>query len=151
MFIIARIVGREHDGSYASGRFCSDHCRRVYSGKKVQHHICHFKVERAPYGTWKCPHCEFIGETRALLNIHKKENHPEMSGRSHPCWNKGLNKENSEIIRKAAEKYKQGVKEGRIIPKVHRWTEDEKIRMSKIRSEYLMNHDGSRIQRHSLL
>ena len=26
--------GNEHDGSYGSGRFCSDHCRRVYSGKK---------------------------------------------------------------------------------------------------------------------
>ena len=26
---------REHDGSYGSGRFCSDHCRRVYSGKRV--------------------------------------------------------------------------------------------------------------------
>ena len=27
--------GNEHDGSYGSGRFCSDHCRRVYSGKKA--------------------------------------------------------------------------------------------------------------------
>lgn len=27
--------GKEHDGSYGSGRFCSDHCRRVYSGKRV--------------------------------------------------------------------------------------------------------------------
>jgi len=23
---------KEHDGSYGSGRFCSDHCRRVYIG-----------------------------------------------------------------------------------------------------------------------
>jgi len=27
--------GKEHDGSYGSGRFCSSHCRRVYSGKRV--------------------------------------------------------------------------------------------------------------------
>ena len=26
--------GNEHDGSYGSGRFCSDYCRRSYSGKK---------------------------------------------------------------------------------------------------------------------
>ena len=27
--------GKKHNGSYGSRRFCSDHCRRVYSGKRV--------------------------------------------------------------------------------------------------------------------
>ena len=31
---ICENCGNEHDGSYGSGRFCSDHCRRSFNGKK---------------------------------------------------------------------------------------------------------------------
>ena len=104
-----RIVGREHDGSYGTGRFCSDHCRRSYCGKLVKHHVCNLnknnrgKPKRAPFGTWKCCHCEFIGETKAKLISHKKEKHPEFTGKDNKgwrAWNKGLTAENNEILKR---------------------------------------------------
>ena len=72
---------KEHDGSYGSGRFCSDHCRRVYSGKHVNvngKHKCNFKNNvnsrrpKAEYGRWKCKCCAFIGNTRRELEDHVK-------------------------------------------------------------------------------
>ena len=67
----------EHDGSYGSGRFCSEHCRRVYIGK----HSFDTKITngtyrtpfsytgtnprpRAKHGTWKCVECDLIFDTR---------------------------------------------------------------------------------------
>lgn len=89
--------GKEHDGSYGSGRFCSDHCRRVYSGKRVNvngKHKCNFQNKlKAPYGTWKCKFCNKIFETKNLLQNHIWECHKQKSvfhGKGIPAWNKGL-------------------------------------------------------------
>lgn len=86
---------KEHDGSYGSGRFCSDHCRRVANGiksnltiKKNKTKRCNFK-KRKPYGTWKCRCCNLIFDTRKQLQQHNHENHPVAKGSS---WNKGLTK-----------------------------------------------------------
>jgi hypothetical protein len=74
--------GNEHDGSYGSGRFCCEKCRRhttaILSAKtaiKNGNKKCpkNFKVKVAPYGTWKCSNCEFIANTKAELIKHKKE------------------------------------------------------------------------------
>ena len=37
---ICENCGKEHDGLYGSGRFCSDHCRRSHNGKKRLHINC---------------------------------------------------------------------------------------------------------------
>ena len=89
---------KEHNGSYGSGRFCSDHCRRVYSGKRVNvngKQKCNFNMSnhRAPYGTWKCKFCNQILLTKRSLHDHILKNHRSKSvfhGKGIPAWNKGL-------------------------------------------------------------
>ena len=65
---------KEHDGSYGSGRFCCEKCRRHYASLKSaqtaikngnKHCPENFKVSRAEYGRWKCERCNLIFETRA--------------------------------------------------------------------------------------
>lgn len=98
---ICENCGNEHDGSYGSGRFCSDHCRRVYSGKRVNingKQKCNFRGKRkAPYGTWKCEQCNIVFETRKKLHEHNHQVHPVQDGSS---WNKGLTKESDARIAK---------------------------------------------------
>ena len=102
--------GKEHDGSYGSGRFCSDHCRRVYSGKRVNingNQKCNFVASkenngRKPYGTWKCERCNLIFKTRAQLFDHNHEVHPVPKGQ---IWNKGLTSETDNRIKKIVDSY----------------------------------------------
>ncbi len=80
--------GKEHDGSYASGRFCCKECSKHYialtkinaKNPNVKAHLDKLRTEgkiqsRAPYGTWKCKICNFIADTRAKLNEHIKKEH----------------------------------------------------------------------------
>ena len=105
---ICENCGKEHDGSYGSGRFCSAHCRRSWIGKKSYEtriangtYISGFtnannsKTIKAPYGTWKCKRCNMIFETRRKLEDHNHEFHPIPKGSS---WNKGLTKESDARI-----------------------------------------------------
>lgn len=77
--------GKEHDGSYGSGRFCCETCARSfsYNGKstdKVKQHLnkIHLK-KRSPYGTWKCEKCNLIFETRKDLQDHNRDIHNNRS------------------------------------------------------------------------
>jgi len=45
---ICENCGKEHDGSYGSGRFCSDLCRRKWSGK-CNSRIIQEKIKRGDY------------------------------------------------------------------------------------------------------
>lgn len=65
----------------------------------------------APFGTWKCPHCSFIGRTRRILSKHKHEEHPNFCKIG---WAKGLTKETSESLRKVSTTFKQHLKDGTI-------------------------------------
>lgn len=53
--------GKEHDGSYGSGRFCCKSCYKSFSGYKSGEsrrlHKFKRKMSRSPYGTWKCKIC----------------------------------------------------------------------------------------------
>lgn len=120
---------KEHDGSYGSGRFCSVHCRRVYAGLKSNQTMkkngtkkCNFRSQknnngRAPYGTWKCKHCDEIFETKRLLyeHYHSKHNDKFSFGRSHQAWNKGLTKETDLRLFRASKKVIDGYQTGRLI------------------------------------
>ena len=98
---ICENCGKEHDGSYGRGRFCSKHCKYVYIGKQTKHHVCNWPKNRttAPYGTWKCKYCGEIFKTRKLLLEHNKLTHVRKDGQ---IWNKGLTKETDERVRKSA-------------------------------------------------
>lgn len=69
---ICENCGKEHNGSYGSGRFCSDHCRRSFNAKKVKkvkNHICNLPKPKSK-GNWECK-CGQTFLTRRLLNAHK--------------------------------------------------------------------------------
>jgi hypothetical protein len=51
--------GKEHDGSYGSGRYCSKSCNIKWHLNNVH------KSNRAEYGRWICPECNKIFNTRA--------------------------------------------------------------------------------------
>ena len=83
---------KEHDGSYASGRFCCEKCRRHYTSlyaaktkRKNGTLKCNFNASkenngRSPYGTWKCKYCGLIFKTRNELQQHIWNNHREKYG-----------------------------------------------------------------------
>ncbi len=60
-----------------------------------------------------------------------------------PAWNKGLNKNTDERIKKYSNALKEKFENGEIELSPHKWTPEEKERMSQIRSEWLMSHEGS--------
>lgn len=92
--MICEMCGNEHDGSYGSGRFCSNHCRHRYIGKQPKKHVRNFKGKKAPYGTWKCNVCNLIFSTRRELSCHNHKMHPIPKGSS---WNKGLTKDDPRV------------------------------------------------------
>lgn len=94
-------------------------------------------------GRWKCNYCDFIAETRSELGKHKHELHSDMMSKNWPAWNKGLTKDTDERVKKIGEKYKQGLSEGKFKQPIHKWTPEEKERMSQISSEWPMSHEGS--------
>lgn len=94
--------GKEHNGSYGSGKFCSKKCRYQFIGRQSNMTMgvrgtkkCNFKTRRSPYGTWTCRKCNLVFETRSKLLEHCHETHPISSGSS---WNRGLTKESDERV-----------------------------------------------------
>lgn len=117
--------GKEHDGSYGSGRFCSIACKRHYIGvisyqtsKKNGTYKCNFNVpgsthRRAKYGTWKCNICNLIFDTSRQKKEHNQKYHYTGKPGCKPgyAWNKGLTKETCQSIANAAPKISIGVKQ----------------------------------------
>lgn len=105
--------GNEHDGSYGSGRFCSEHCRCSYIAKQVKNRFVPKPHKQAKPGTWKCCHCGLVFDTRKLLTEHKYKEHPHPKGQA---WNKGLTKETSEAMRRLVETLNRRIASGEIKP-----------------------------------
>ena len=113
--------GKEHDGSFGSGRFCSLHCRRHYNGITAaktaikngnKHCPVNFKRQKAPFGTWRCNICGIVFETRLLKNIHNKQVHSDLKPGclTGHAWNHGLTKETCTSIANAVSKISLGVR-----------------------------------------
>lgn len=113
--------GKEHDGSYGSGRFCSAKCRHHYSAIQsaktaIQNGTrkCNFLSSknihnRAKFGRWKCIRCNLIFDTRAKLVEHNHQSHPIGN---YQAWNKGLTKDNDIRIANGALKISATLKNG---------------------------------------
>lgn len=100
--------GNEHDGSYGSGRFCSEHCRRSFCGKKRTHFPTKDELKtrngflkQRKIGGWQCKECDIWFDTRRELEEHRHLVHPIPKGQP---WNKGLTKKSSSTIREATKK-----------------------------------------------
>lgn len=143
--------GKEHDGSYGSGRFCSLSCRKSYNGKqnvlnlircgtRKGKHQNHNK-QRAPYGRWKCVNCDFIGNTRRELEQHRKLMHDVKF-----IWNKGLTKESDDRVAKNAkhvsESFKQHIADGYVNPTWTKeyWTEERRHERSEQKKKLYSEH-----------
>lgn len=107
---------KEHNGSYGSGRFCSDHCRRSFVAKqrhkfgKYKNHLTNLHKASQKEDGWKCYYCGQICDTRHMLVEHKHTVHNISCKTS--SWNKGLTKETDERVKKYSitmhEKYASG-------------------------------------------
>lgn len=133
---------REHNGSYGSGRFCSDHCRRSYCASQRKQfptreelQARNFGNKPAVFGTWKCSKCNKVFETRQLLQTHRKENHPELIGHA---WNKGLTKETDNRVLNGAQKYHNNYVNGYF--SLGGWKQSLSARQ-KISNSKVKNHD----------
>lgn len=117
--------GKEHDGSYGSGRFCSKTCRFSAMGKQVKNRKCNFPIikdskrlqklheKNIAEQRWKCPHCGECFGSRKILIKHTRENHARYDENGKRiAWSKGLTKENNPILKKSSEKLKDGFKRG---------------------------------------
>lgn len=113
---------KEHDGSYGSGRFCSDHCRRVYCGKRVNingNQKCNFNIDiiknkRSPYGTWTCRICKKIFDSKNKLYKHYHQFHENELNKQ--IWNKGLTAKTDDRIQKISITLKNKYSTGEILP-----------------------------------
>lgn len=136
--------GKEHDGSYGTGRFCSSFCAHSFVSRTgLQRAIKNgtFKSNltkpKPKEGGWFCRFCGSIFRTRKELNEHKKKDHPiEMNSSKKFGWSKGLTKETSSSIHKAVTTFKQHLKDGSVIPswtgKHHSEESKKKLRESTI-------------------
>lgn len=159
---------KEHDGSYGTGRFCSNSCRRSYaaqqndcikigkkrrSRKQMNMHEKHLKT-RSPYGRWQCKRCNLIFETRAQLFEHNHQVHPIQKGSS---WNKGLTKETDSRVavnaKHASESFKNHINDGYINPTWTNeyWTEERRkersIQKKKLYAEHPEKHPNRKVAR----
>ena len=75
------ICGKEHDGTYGSGRFCSPKCRSTNNILKVKKHVCNFHkkedlkklhLKNISEEKWKCVHCGICFPTKRKLYTHVK-------------------------------------------------------------------------------
>ena len=140
--------GKEHDGSYGSGRFCCEKCRHHYSAlisnqtqikngtKKRSINFINFN-RCSPHGTWKCSQCNLIFKTRAELYKHKRCQHECTH-----AWNKGLTKLTSQVIADASLKVSAALKNGYKTGKIHNVFDDPEKRQvicSKIKLAAKLN------------
>lgn len=107
---ICECCGKEHDGSFGSGRFCSLHCAQSNKTRKKVSHICEFcklqldstKEYRShlinceyrdklspgpkPNNNWVCKYCSITFKSRKELYIHYKTCNKRLL---HPLDSKG--------------------------------------------------------------
>ena len=112
------ICGKEHDGTYGSGRFCSKSCCSKANLRKANPNTSHKRTYSNVHKRnllsekWKCVHCGecFINKKELYSHIHKF--HPEYTLKGGKrAWNKGLNKSNDKVKQYAktlSERYRNG-------------------------------------------
>lgn len=100
--------GIEHDGSYGTGRFCSDHCKRVYCGSrsnvrgKLTGHACHnrnygYRKVNVPSGPYICQYCGDERKNYNSLINHERlcKSNPNRDVRSYEILMNNLNNGNA--------------------------------------------------------
>lgn len=146
---ICENCGQEHDGSYGSGRFCSDHCKRSFCAKKRKKFPTKeelskrigFRAPAAQYGTWKCRICSKVFRTRAELQQHRKLSHADKNGKV-PAWNKGKNKNTDTTVMKIGQTLTRNYKNGKLIScwKNKQLSVTTRMKISKSMKKFFREH-----------
>ena len=71
--MICENCGKEHDGSYGSGRFCSKICCSTYNLSLGRHKPKPNRKYKGK-GNWECKFCHQMFDSRRLLQKHRREN-----------------------------------------------------------------------------
>lgn len=112
--MICEICGKEHDGTYGSGRFCSNRCRYVYIGRQTKRHVNNLPLnKKTKDGGWKCLYCDQVFKTRSSKQAHVKEAHPDRLGK---MWNAGLTKKDNKSLLQASKTMQANIETGKIKP-----------------------------------
>lgn len=146
--MICENCGKEHDGSYGSGRFCSKSCRCKFNGRQANkngkltghpNYNIECKGNKPRPEGWKCKWCDLIFKSRRERSKHTNEVH--IRDKEHP-WNYGLTKETSEKIRANSELLKDLYKSGKIIKADKRlvWTEERRKKQSENKKKFYAEH-----------
>lgn len=147
---------KEHDGSYGSGRFCSKSCASAMASLSIDYIALGLKrrgikqdhsKQTAPFGTWKCKHCNKICKTKNELQKHIHNNHVKIGedGRIH-AWNKGLTKETDERVKRNSKAVsiamKEGIANGSIINRCSSlyWTDEKRKAQSEKKKKFYIEH-----------
>lgn len=88
--------------------------------------MCNIRKE-VNHKEWKCRFCGDVFTSRRKMYSHAKSTHSDKF--QHP-WNKGLSKENCELLAKVSNTYKSKIAAGLIIPKGIKHTLETRIKMS---------------------
>lgn len=118
--------GKEHDGTYASGRFCSKSCSKSFIAKQVKNRKNNLPTSKIDldklYATnikekrWQCSYCGECFGTRKLLFQHTKENHASFDENGKRLvWNKGLTCETSTVMKQLVAKKVKRYRDGELI------------------------------------
>lgn len=114
--MICENCGKEHDGSFGSGRFCSRSCSCKFNGRQSNkngkltshpNYNIECKGNKPRVEGWKCKWCDLIFKSRRERTKHTNEVH--IRDKSH-SWNYGLTKESSCKIRQYAETFSKRYK-----------------------------------------
>ena len=146
--MICENCGKEHDGSYGSGRFCSKDCRFSYIGKQTNKNGKHtghpnYNTGRTHFTAspdgWKCKWCDLVFRTRRERSKHSNEVH--IRDKKHP-WNYGLTKDTSKKVKESTELVRELYKAGKIRKPDKKlvWTEERRQRQSDKKKKFYSEH-----------
>lgn len=146
--------GKEHDGTYASGRFCNKSCSKSFIAKQVKNrknNLPNSKIDLDKLYTtnikekrWQCSYCGECFGTRNLLFQHTKENHASFDENGKRLiWNKGLTCETSTVMKQLVAKKVKRYRDGELIGSFkgrHHSSESKKLISQKLS----INNKGGR-------
>ena len=99
---------------------------------------------KTAYGNWECHYCHSIFRTRRLVLAHIREDHKEEygEGKIHGVASKKWREDNKEKCDKLYKKLGKLTSERRRGKPGHKWSEEDKKRISEQRIKYLETHNA---------
>ena len=142
---ICENCGCSHDGTYGSGRFCTNSCRMSYISKKNSNRYIPHNTGRTCFkakGGWICTHCHIKFRTRRDKEQHVREVHYGSINKLQHAWNYGLTKANNTSVAAQSIKMSEAIKNGTCIApgKTFEWTAERRKQQSERKKKLYKEH-----------